>query len=183
MSSRLSKGQKKPVGTVSLELKKTDAKHNKFTLDIYADDKVYEKKDRNVNEPLQFYSGKDPALYEIVVNTINSKKPDLGLSFHAEGRADTGAAQRAVTGLLVNHRQLGREHQVGLVPEAERIVQLLARVPLLLRHPESRNKFPSTVCPGSIVVSSGESARPVRHWHVGIGDEDALVVALVGCVA
>ena len=74
----LDKGQKKPVGTVSLELKRTDAKHNKFTLDIYADDKVYEKKDRNVNEPLQFYSGKDQSLYEIVVNNINSRNEIAG---------------------------------------------------------------------------------------------------------
>jgi hypothetical protein len=74
----LTKGQKKPVGTVSLELKKTDAKRSKFTLDIYADDKTYEKKDRNVNEPLQFYSGKDPALFEIVVNTISNKNQITG---------------------------------------------------------------------------------------------------------
>jgi F0F1-type ATP synthase membrane subunit b/b' len=74
----LTKGQKKPVGTVSLELKKTDSKRSRFTLDIYADDKTYEKKDRNVNEPLQFYSGKDPSLYEIVVNTINSKNQISG---------------------------------------------------------------------------------------------------------
>ena len=74
----LDKGQRKPVGTVSLELKRTDAKHNKFTLDIFADDKVYEKKDRNVNEPLQFYSGKDQALYEIVVNNINSRNEIAG---------------------------------------------------------------------------------------------------------
>jgi DNA anti-recombination protein RmuC len=74
----LSKGQRKPVGTVSLELKKTDAKRSRFTLDIYADDKVYEKKDRNVNEPLQFYAGKDPSLYEIVVNTISSKNQISG---------------------------------------------------------------------------------------------------------
>jgi len=74
----LSRGEKKPVGTVSLELKKTDAKRSKFTLDIYADDKVYEKRDRNVNEPLQFYSGKDPALYEIVVNSISSKNQISG---------------------------------------------------------------------------------------------------------
>ena len=74
----LSKGQRKPVGTVSMELRKTDQKRNKFTLDIFADDKVYEKKDRNVNEPLQFYSGKDPALYEIVVNNINSKNEISG---------------------------------------------------------------------------------------------------------
>jgi hypothetical protein len=63
---------------VSLELKKTDQKHNKFTVDVFADDKVYEKKDRNVNEPLQFYSGKEPSLYEIVVNNINSKNEISG---------------------------------------------------------------------------------------------------------
>ncbi len=74
----LSKGEKKPVGTVSMELKRTDARRSRFTLDIFADDKMYEKKDRNVNEPMQFYSGKDPALYEIVVNTINSKNQISG---------------------------------------------------------------------------------------------------------
>jgi F0F1-type ATP synthase membrane subunit b/b' len=74
----LTKGQKKPVGTVSLELKKTDMKKSKFTLTVYADDRSYEKKDRNVNEPLQFYSGKDPALYEIVVNTIGAKNQISG---------------------------------------------------------------------------------------------------------
>lgn len=74
----LTRNQRKPVGTVSLELKKTDTKRNRFTLDVYADDKRYEKKDRNVNEPLQFYSGKDPGLYEIVVNSINSKNQVTG---------------------------------------------------------------------------------------------------------
>jgi hypothetical protein len=74
----LTKGQKKPVGTVSLELKKTDQKKSKFTLNVYADDKTYEKKDRNVNEPLQFYSGKDPMLFEVVVNSINNKNQISG---------------------------------------------------------------------------------------------------------
>ncbi len=74
----LQKGRKKPVGTVSLELRKADMKRSRFTLDIFADDKTYEKKDRNVNEPLQFYSGKSPALYEIVVNTVSSKNEISG---------------------------------------------------------------------------------------------------------
>jgi hypothetical protein len=74
----LTKGQKKPVGTVSLELKKADLKKSRFTLVVYADDRSYEKKDRNVDEPLQFYSGKDPALYEIVVNAIGSKNQVSG---------------------------------------------------------------------------------------------------------
>jgi hypothetical protein len=45
---------------------------------VYSDDKQYEKKDRNLNEPLQFYSGKDPLLFEIVVNTVNSKNQVTG---------------------------------------------------------------------------------------------------------
>jgi len=74
----LTKGQRKPVGTVSLELKKADQKKSRFTLEVFADDKQYDKKDRNVNEPLQFYAGKDPALYEIVVNSVGSKNTVSG---------------------------------------------------------------------------------------------------------
>jgi hypothetical protein len=74
----LIKGQKKPVGTVSLELKKSDAKKSRFSLVVYADDKSYEKKDRNLNEPLQFYAGKDPQLYEIVVNAVSQKNQITG---------------------------------------------------------------------------------------------------------
>ncbi len=74
----LDRGRKKPVGTISMELRKADPKKSRFTLLIFADDKRYEKKDRNVNEPLQFYSGKDPGLFEVVVNSINSKNQITG---------------------------------------------------------------------------------------------------------
>ena len=62
----LKKGAKQPVSTVSLELKKVDAKKSRFTLNVMADDKTIEKKDRTVGEPLQFYTGRDHLLYEIV---------------------------------------------------------------------------------------------------------------------
>ena len=66
----LHKGQQPTlVSTVKLQLKKADAKKSKFTLNVSADDRTIEKKDRNLNEPIQFYSGKSPMLYEIVVNT------------------------------------------------------------------------------------------------------------------
>ena len=74
----LVKGQKKPVGTISMELKKVDPKKNIFTLEITSDDKLVTKKDKGINEPLQFYSGKDPALFEVVVNAINSKNQVSG---------------------------------------------------------------------------------------------------------
>jgi multidrug efflux pump subunit AcrA (membrane-fusion protein) len=60
-----------PISTVSLALKKVDAKHNKFTLNVMADDRTIEKKDRTVAEPMQFYTGRDHMLYEIVVFTVN----------------------------------------------------------------------------------------------------------------
>jgi len=74
----LAKGQRKPVGTISLELKKADAKKSRFTLDVLSDDKTYEKKDRNVNEPLQFYAGKEPMLFEVVVNAVSAKNTVTG---------------------------------------------------------------------------------------------------------
>jgi F0F1-type ATP synthase membrane subunit b/b' len=73
----LVKGQKKPVGTISLQLKKADAKKSRFTVMVFSDDKQYEKKDRNLNEPLQFYSGKDPMLFEIVVNSVGGKNNQI----------------------------------------------------------------------------------------------------------
>jgi len=56
------------VGDISVQLKKADPKHNRFSLDVLADDKKTEKKDRYINEPLQFYVSK--ALYELVVNNV-----------------------------------------------------------------------------------------------------------------
>lgn len=63
--------QPKRVGDISLKLKSVNKKHNKFTLEVVADDKMVEKKDKAINEPLQFYvakGGKQP--YELVVNEV-----------------------------------------------------------------------------------------------------------------
>lgn len=71
----LLKGAKpQPVSTVSLQLRKTDAKKGKFTLNVTSDDKTIEKKDRNVAEPIQFYSGRDHMLFELVIWTVEKDK-------------------------------------------------------------------------------------------------------------
>ena len=67
----LQKGARTPVSTVSLQLKKVDPKKSRFTLNVIADDRTIEKKDRTVGEPLQFYTGRDRLLYEVVVFTAN----------------------------------------------------------------------------------------------------------------
>ncbi len=67
-------GNGQVVGTVKLALKKADVKRSKYTMNVSADDKNIEKKDKNLDEPVQFYSGKQPALYEIVVNNISKNQ-------------------------------------------------------------------------------------------------------------
>jgi len=55
------------VGPVQLTLRKADTKHFRYTMTVYADDKAIEKKDKTVNEPVQFYVKGVRIPYEIVV--------------------------------------------------------------------------------------------------------------------
>jgi hypothetical protein len=43
-------------------------------VDIFADDKRVEKKDKNTNEPVQFYTGKARQPYELVVNEVQKDR-------------------------------------------------------------------------------------------------------------
>jgi multidrug efflux pump subunit AcrA (membrane-fusion protein) len=71
----LLKGAKpQPVATVSLQLKKADVKHGKYTMNVTADDRTIEKKDRNIAEPIQFYSGREHLLFELVVWNVDKNK-------------------------------------------------------------------------------------------------------------
>ncbi|HZC43572.1 MAG TPA: hypothetical protein VE195_05315 [Acidobacteriaceae bacterium] len=71
----LHKGQlPSSISIVKLELKKTDVKHSRYTVVIYSDDKRIEKKNRDLDEPLQFYTGKTPMLFEVVVNQIGKNE-------------------------------------------------------------------------------------------------------------
>jgi chromosome segregation ATPase len=62
--------QPQRVGDITLMLKKTDPKKNRFTVDVMADDKRTEKKDKNINEPVQFYTSKARQPYELVINQV-----------------------------------------------------------------------------------------------------------------
>jgi chromosome segregation ATPase len=58
------------VGAVSLQLRKTDVKRQKYTLQLVADDRTIEKKDKTANEPVQFYQEGYRQPTEVVVNQI-----------------------------------------------------------------------------------------------------------------
>ncbi len=66
--------QPQAFSTVALQLKKTDPKRGKYTLNVTADDRTIEKKDRNQSEPVQFYTGREHMLYELVAWTVDKNK-------------------------------------------------------------------------------------------------------------
>jgi chromosome segregation ATPase len=68
--SVLKNGRLHRVGDISMQVRKVDTKRNKYTVDIVADDKRVEKKDKNTNEPVQFYVSGARQPYELVVNEV-----------------------------------------------------------------------------------------------------------------
>ena len=73
------------VGDIAVQLKKADTKRNRYTIDVIADDKKVEKKDKNINEPVQFYVAKVAGRpYEIVVNEV---KKDLIIGYLSTPKA------------------------------------------------------------------------------------------------
>jgi hypothetical protein len=63
------KGQQK-VGTVTIQLTKTDVKKNLYAVNLVFDDKGHPHKDRTTNEPLIFYVQGAPSSLELVVNKL-----------------------------------------------------------------------------------------------------------------
>jgi hypothetical protein len=78
------------VGDLRLVLKKTDPKHNRYTIEVLADDKKVEKKDRTVNEPVQLYLSGSGHAYEIVVNQV---KKDQVLGYVAAPKVKLARGQ------------------------------------------------------------------------------------------
>jgi hypothetical protein len=64
------KGGATKVGAIQIELKDTNPKKNRYTINVLADDNSFEKKDRSVNEPIFFYTGGTRSALELVVNKV-----------------------------------------------------------------------------------------------------------------
>jgi chromosome segregation ATPase len=68
------------IGDIAVKLNKTDPRKNQFTIELVVQDKKIEKKDRSINEPLQFYAAQGRKPYEVVVNEV---KKDLIVGYLA----------------------------------------------------------------------------------------------------
>jgi len=62
------------VGPIQLFLRKVDTRHFTYTIDVIVDDKRIEKKDKTLEEPVQFYTQGAHVPYEIVVYTITKNR-------------------------------------------------------------------------------------------------------------
>ena len=62
------------VGDIQVMLRKADSKRNRYTVDVRADDKLVEKRDKSINEPVQFYTARAHQPYELVVNDVKKDK-------------------------------------------------------------------------------------------------------------
>ena len=62
------------IGPIQAQLKKVDTKRFRYTLDLLADDKRIEKKDKTLNEPVQFYVRGARVPYEIVVFELSKDR-------------------------------------------------------------------------------------------------------------
>ncbi len=62
------------VGSIQVRLTKTDPKKNKYTVEVIVDDKKVEKKDKTINEPVQFLIRGSRIPYEFVVNEVRKNE-------------------------------------------------------------------------------------------------------------
>jgi hypothetical protein len=86
------KGGAQHVGAVQIELKATNTKKNQYTLNVIADDKSFEKKNRSVNEPIFFYTEGTRSALELVVNKVSKTQASGYLSIPKTGSAAPGNA-------------------------------------------------------------------------------------------
>jgi hypothetical protein len=90
------KGGNQKVGNIQVELKDTNTKKNQYTINVLADDKNFEKKNRSVNEPIFFYTGGTRAALELVVNKVSKTTASGYLS--VPKAPDTTAASNSGAG-------------------------------------------------------------------------------------
>jgi hypothetical protein len=80
------------VGSIQVELKDTNTKKNQYTINVLADDKSFEKKNRSVNEPIFFYTGGSHAALELVVNKVSKTTASGYLSVPKAAGATSASA-------------------------------------------------------------------------------------------
>jgi hypothetical protein len=77
------------IGDLLVRLTKADVKRNRYTVEVIVDDKKVEKKDKTINEPVQFLIPRSRFPYEFVVNEV---RKDQIIGYLSSPKAQTQRA-------------------------------------------------------------------------------------------
>ena len=65
---------RKKIGSIMIELLKTNRKQNLYTIDLFFDDKRTQRKDQALDQPVYFYVQGAPTALELVVNKLDKNR-------------------------------------------------------------------------------------------------------------
>src|ERR1700683_735436 len=86
------KNSREKVGSLMVELRNVNTKKSQYSVSIFVDDQLHEKKNLSANEPLYFFQNGSRAPLEFVVNAIGKDKIVGYLSVPKAGGAHAQAA-------------------------------------------------------------------------------------------
>jgi cell division protein FtsB len=86
------------VGAIQVELKDTNIKKNQYTINVLADDKNFEKKNRSVNEPIFFYTSGTRQAVELVINKVSKTTATGYLSVPKNAATTTATSDNSGSG-------------------------------------------------------------------------------------
>jgi hypothetical protein len=86
------KNTREKVGTLMVELRNVNTKKSQYSVSIFVDDQLHEKKNLSANEPLYFFQNGSRAPLEFVVNSIAKDKIVGYLSIPKTGAAHAQAS-------------------------------------------------------------------------------------------
>jgi chromosome segregation ATPase len=86
------KNTKEKVGSLMVELRNVNAKKSQYSVSIFVDDQLHEKRNLSANEPLYFFQNGSRAPLEFVVNSIGKDKIVGYLSVPKSGAAHAQAS-------------------------------------------------------------------------------------------
>jgi hypothetical protein len=93
----LGKAEPFRFGDTTMKLDDADPEHNKYSVDIMADDQLLTKNDKLINQPVQFYTSKGGHfMYELVIKTVQKDQVIgyLAIPHTTDGLSTPGAGPR-----------------------------------------------------------------------------------------
>ncbi|HLG96165.1 MAG TPA: hypothetical protein VKX49_07625 [Bryobacteraceae bacterium] len=90
------------AGTIQIAVRSTDPKRNRYSMDLYADDKIAAEKNRAANEPVQLYLRGAALPYEVVVTEVRKDEVVGYVSAPVSGGSRIESTSATLHGVSIN---------------------------------------------------------------------------------